>query len=111
MPAVQSMIDDGSLTEDEAFSHPCSVRCCSKLVGGGAPETSRPEVRLQDARPGDRCPLCSDGLSAVVDSGEPARALAAADGPGTAVRELVALAGVAGGPDNVSCVVVDVVAL
>ncbi|MDQ0795347.1 hypothetical protein [Streptomyces sp. B1I3] len=34
-----------------------------------------------------------------------------ADGPDAAVRDLVALAGAAGAPDNVACVVADVVAL
>lgn len=66
---------------------------------------------MRDARAGDRYLLCSDGLSAVVDGRELAGVLAAADGPGTAVRELVALAGAAGAPDNVACAVADVVAL
>ncbi|MEE1739891.1 hypothetical protein PUR49_25790 [Streptomyces sp. BE147] len=39
------------------------------------------------------------------------RAVIAADGPDTAVRDLAALAADAGGPDNVACVVADVVAL
>ncbi|MGW8796932.1 MerR family transcriptional regulator [Streptomyces sp. NPDC055775] len=109
---VQSMIDDGSLTEDEAASHPQRALLLKALVGGpGQDGPARADVLLQEARPGDRYLLCSDGLSAVVDGTELAGALGAADGPDTAVRALVALAYAAGGPDNVACVVADVVAL
>lgn len=109
---VQSMIDDGSLTEEEAASHPQRALLLKALVGGsGQGGPARADVQLREARPGDRYLLCSDGLSAVVDGTELAGALGAADGPDTAVRELVALAHAAGGPDNVACVVADVVAL
>ena len=109
---VQSMIDDGSLTEEEAASNPQRALLLKALGGGsGQDGPARADVQLQEARPGDRYLLCSDGLSAVVDGTELAGALGAADGPDTAVRELVALAHAAGGPDNVACVVADVVAL
>ncbi|MFB6707391.1 MerR family transcriptional regulator [Streptomyces sp. NPDC056333] len=108
---VQSMIDDGSLTEDEAASHPQRALLLKALGGSGQGGPARADVQLREARPGDRYLLCSDGLSAVVDGRELAGALGAADGPDTAVRELVALAHAAGGPDNVACVVADVVAL
>ncbi|WP_406459123.1 protein phosphatase 2C domain-containing protein [Streptomyces sp. NBC_00876] len=106
---VQSMIDDGSLTEEEAASHPQRAMLLKAL--GSGPEGSGPDLEVRDVRPGDRYLLCSDGLSAVVEGTDLARVLAAADGPGTAVRELVALAGAAGAPDNVACAVADVVEL
>jgi protein phosphatase len=117
---VQSMIDDGSLTEDEAASHPQRALLLRALVGGDGRdggdggdggEMPGPDVGLRDVRPGDRYLLCSDGLSTVVGDEVLAGALAAADGPGTAVRDLLALAGAAGGPDDASCVVADVVSL
>ncbi|GAA2965383.1 MULTISPECIES: MerR family DNA-binding transcriptional regulator [Streptomyces] len=108
---VQSMIDDGSLTEEEAASHPRRMLLLRALAGDDGEPGSRPEVRLHDTLPGDRYLLCSDGLSSVVDEAALARAVAAANGPDAAVRDLVALAGDAEGPDNVSCVVADVVAL
>ncbi|THA36454.1 MerR family transcriptional regulator [Streptomyces sp. A1277] len=107
---VQSMIDDGSLTEEEAFSHPQRAMLL-KVLSGSGPYGSGPDLDVRDARPGDRYLLCSDGLSAVVDGDELARVLAAADGPGTAVRGLMELAAAAGAPDNVSCAVADVVEL
>ncbi|MFJ5848567.1 MerR family transcriptional regulator [Streptomyces sp. NPDC092903] len=107
---VQSMIDDGSLTEEEAASHPQRALLL-RALGGGASSGSGPDLDVREARPADRYLLCSDGLSAVVAGTELARVLAGADGPGTAVRELLALAAAAGAPDNVACAVADVVAL
>ncbi|MFE0413274.1 MerR family transcriptional regulator [Streptomyces tendae] len=103
---VQSMVDEGRITPEEAASHP-QRSLLVRALGRGADATA--EMRLQDARPGDRYLLCSDGLSTVVPSDGIRRVLAAPGEPGQAVRELVALANGSGGPDNVSCVVADVV--
>ncbi|MEU9636559.1 MerR family transcriptional regulator [Streptomyces tendae] len=103
---VQSMVDEGRITPEEAASHP-QRSLLLRALGPGADATA--EMRLQDARPGDRYLLCSDGLSTVVPSDGIRRVLAARGEPGQAVRELVALANGSGGPDNVSCVVADVV--
>ncbi|MFF6965009.1 MerR family transcriptional regulator [Streptomyces anthocyanicus] len=103
---VQSMVDEGRITPEEAASHP-QRSLLVRALGRGADATA--EMRLQDARPGDRYLLCSDGLSAVVPGEEIHRVLAAPGEPGSTVRELVALANGSGGPDNVSCVVADVV--
>ncbi|SCD89715.1 MerR family transcriptional regulator [Streptomyces sp. OspMP-M43] len=109
---VQSMIDDGSLTEEEAASHPQRALLLRALVGGvgSAPVAVavRPDVRLREVRAGDRYLLCSDGLSAVVDEAELRAAVIAADDPEEGVRRLVGLAREAGGPDNVACAVADV---
>lgn len=108
---VQTMIDDGSLTEEEAASHPQRALLLRALAGGADDGVSRPAVRLHDVRPGDRYLLCSDGLSAVVDETALTRSVVLADGPEAAVRDLAALAASAGAPDNLACVVADVVAL
>ncbi|WP_282085645.1 MerR family transcriptional regulator [Streptomyces tendae] len=102
---VQSMVDEGRITPEEAASHP-QRSLLVRALGRGADATA--EMRLQDARPGDRYLLCSDGLSTVVPGDGIRRVLAAPGEPGQAVRELVALANGSGGPDNVSCVVADV---
>ncbi|MFF2653769.1 MerR family transcriptional regulator [Streptomyces sp. NPDC058045] len=102
---VQSMIDEGRLTPAEAASHP-QRSLLVRALGEGADAT--PELRLRDARLGDRYLLCSDGLSAVVPGGEIHRVLAGAGGPEQAVRALIALANGSGGPDNISAVVADV---
>ncbi|MEU5460338.1 MerR family transcriptional regulator [Streptomyces althioticus] len=104
---VQSLIDEGRLTPEEAASHP-QRSLLMRALGRGADST--PDLRLHDARAGDRYLLCSDGLSTAVAAGDVHRVLADTPEPEAAVRELVGLANASGGPDNVSCVVADVVA-
>ncbi|MEU1260787.1 MerR family transcriptional regulator [Streptomyces cellulosae] len=104
---VQSLIDEGRLTSEEAASHP-QRSLLLRALGRGADST--PDLRLHDARAGDRYLLCSDGLSTVVPAGDIHRVLTDTPEPEAAVRELVDLANASGGPDNVSCVVADVVA-
>ncbi|MFI6285826.1 MerR family transcriptional regulator [Streptomyces sp. NPDC051018] len=104
---VQSMIDDGSLTEEEAASHPQRAMLLRALDGGDGP--ARPDLRLREARAGDRYFLCSDGLFTVVADDEVRRVLEEVRDPEEAVTELIALVHHAGGPDNVACVVADVV--
>ncbi|MFJ6431911.1 MerR family transcriptional regulator [Streptomyces sp. NPDC091416] len=105
---VQSMIDEGRIGPEEAASHP-QRSLLIRALGRGADST--PDMRLHDARRGDRYLLCSDGLSTVVPAEEIHRVLDGISEPEQAVRELIALANGSGGPDNVSCVVADVVEL
>ncbi|MBN0044756.1 MerR family transcriptional regulator [Streptomyces actuosus] len=102
---VQSMLDEGRLTAEEAASHP-QRSLLLKALGQDTPAT--PDLRLHDARPGDRYLLCSDGLSTVVPEDRIRALLASAPVPDDAVRVLIDAANDAGGPDNVSCVVADV---
>lgn len=67
-----------------------------------------PDLLLQQARPGDRYLLCSDGLTSVVPAEAIRDALTAVDGRNEVVRQLTALAEAAGGPDNITVIVVDV---
>lgn len=105
---VQSMVDEGRLSPEEAASHP-QRSLLVRALGQGADTT--PDMRLHDARRGDRYLLCSDGLSTVVPTRGIHRVLSGIGEPEQAVRELVALANGSGGPDNVSCVVADVLEL
>ncbi|MFJ9906211.1 MerR family transcriptional regulator [Streptomyces sp. NPDC101152] len=101
---VQSLIDEGRLTPEEATAHPQRALLLKALT------TGTPDLGLHDARPGDRYLLCSDGLSTVVPDARARTVLTTAQTPEEAVRALVTEANAAGGPDNVSCVVADVVA-
>ncbi|MFJ7494449.1 protein phosphatase 2C domain-containing protein [Streptomyces sp. NPDC097727] len=102
---VQSMVDEGRLTPEEAASHP-QRSLLIRALGQGA--DAIPDMRLHDAQQGDRYLLCSDGLSTVVPTEEIQSVLSEIREPEQAVRELIALANGSGGPDNVSCVVADV---
>ncbi|MCZ4513913.1 MerR family transcriptional regulator [Streptomyces sp. ActVer] len=106
---VQSMLDEGRLTPEEATAHPQRALLLKALTGSGPAPAPAPDVRLHDALAGDRYLLCSDGLSAVVPEATVRDTLAAASTPTEAAQALVRAANDSGGPDNVSCVVADLV--
>jgi protein phosphatase len=62
-----------------------------------------------EAKAGDRYLLCSDGLSSVVSEETLYRILATVKEPDDAVLQLIELAIKGGGPDNITCIVADVV--
>jgi protein phosphatase len=100
---VQSLVDEGQITPDEALTHPRRSWILRALDGR---EESEPDLEVLDPQPGDRYLLCSDGLSDYVDLTAIATALAG-DDPQLASERLVDLALKAGAPDNVTCVVAD----
>ncbi|MEV1144339.1 MerR family transcriptional regulator [Micromonospora sp. NPDC049799] len=105
---VQSLVDQGRLGREEADAHPQRALLVRALGAGG--NHVEADLALRTAVAGDRYLLCSDGLSAVLDRPALHDALRAAAGPDEAVQSLVDLAYAAGAPDNVACVVADVVA-
>lgn len=105
---VQSLVDEGRLTPEEAASHP-QRSLLARAIGG--PRRPAPDLAMRDAEAGDRFLLCSDGLHSVVDDDTLRSILTGADGPDQAVDQLIERAHRAGAPDNIACVVADVVAL
>lgn len=105
---VQSLIDEGRLTAEEAASHPQRSLLVRALTGTGG---AQPDLSLHEALAGDRYLLCSDGLSAVGPTGSLRTVLTGPGGPQQVLDEVVALAYAAGAPDNIACVVADVVRL
>jgi protein phosphatase len=75
----------------------------------GRPER-KPDLSLREALPGDRYLLCSDGLSGPVDAETMHQVLTTESDPAAAVGELITAANQGGGPDNITVIVVDVVA-
>jgi PPM family protein phosphatase len=103
---VQSMIDAGRLTPEEAVSHPERSLLLRALSAG---EAFQADLSLHEARAGDRYLLCSDGLTSVVPVATIRETLSAPESaPGEVVQRLIGLANAAGGPDNIACVVADV---
>jgi serine/threonine protein phosphatase PrpC len=103
---VQSLINQGRLTTEEALSHPERALLLRALDGTHA---TVPDLSLHEVRPGDRYLLCSDGLTAVAPASGIHQVLRDAAEPAAAVRELISLANSGGGPDNIACVVADLV--
>lgn len=102
---VQSLVDDGRITEHQAHEHPQRNLLLRALTG----LELDPMLVEREIRVGDRYMLCSDGLSGVVDPESIADALAHPD-PEIAADTLIQLALVNGGPDNVTTIVADVLA-
>lgn len=75
----------------------------------GRPER-KPDLSLREALPGDRYLLCSDGLSGPVDAETLHHLLSTETDANAAVRALIDAANQSGGPDNITVIVVDVVA-
>jgi serine/threonine protein phosphatase PrpC len=103
---VQELLDAGSITPEEARVHPERHVVTRALGASGAVGADHVLARL-DVAP--RLLLCSDGITDLVDDDTIARLLAAAPGPQEAADALVAAALAAGGIDNATAVVVDVV--
>ncbi|HEV2373634.1 MAG TPA: MerR family transcriptional regulator [Streptosporangiaceae bacterium] len=103
---VQSMLDEGKITAEEAASHPQRMLLLRALDGDASYE---PDLQLHEAKPGDRYLLCSDGLHGVVAAEAISQVLLTVTDPDEAARDLVALAIDGGGPDNITCIVADVV--
>ncbi|HEV7210124.1 MAG TPA: PP2C family serine/threonine-protein phosphatase [Blastococcus sp.] len=101
---VQTLIDDGRITAEEANSHPQRSLLLRALNG----QDVEPDLSMREARAGDRYLLCSDGLSGVVSEETLAEALKDPD-PQTTADRLIELALRSGGPDNVTVIVADVV--
>ncbi|MEU5877242.1 protein phosphatase 2C domain-containing protein [Spirillospora sp. NPDC047279] len=72
-------------------------------------EDREPDLRLREARLGDRYLLCSDGLSGPVDAQTIYEVLSTEADPYRAVQRLIQLARDAGGPDNITGVIADVI--
>ena len=101
---VQTLVDEGRITAEEAHSHPQRSLIMRALTG----HEVEPTLIMREARAGDRYLLCSDGLSDPVSHETILEALQIADVAESADR-LIELALRGGGPDNVTVVVADVV--
>jgi serine/threonine protein phosphatase PrpC len=102
---VQSLIDEGRITEDEARVHPHRNLILRAVDGVHEPE---PDVFTIEVAPGDRIMLCSDGCSGVLPDAELARLLGEGT-PDHATVSLVSASLDAGSSDNVTVVVADLV--
>jgi serine/threonine protein phosphatase PrpC len=103
---VQTLVDEGRISPDDVATHPQRSMLLRALDGRADVE---PDLSLREARLGDRYLLCSDGLSGVVSEETLHRTLAKVEDLNEVVLQLVELAIRGGGPDNITCIVADVV--
>ncbi|WP_411103607.1 PP2C family protein-serine/threonine phosphatase [Streptomyces sp. cmx-4-9] len=102
---VQRLVDEGRITEEEATTHPQRSLLMRALGSGDIVE---PDLSIREVRAGDRYLICSDGLSGVVSHQTLEETLADYHGPHETVQALIQLALRGGGPDNITCIVADV---
>ncbi|GAB2777954.1 Stp1/IreP family PP2C-type Ser/Thr phosphatase [Streptomyces daliensis] len=102
---VQRLVDEGRITEEEATTHPQRSLLMRALGSGDHVE---PDLSIREVRAGDRYLLCSDGLSGVVSHQTMEDTLGSYQGPQETVQELIQLALRGGGPDNITCIIADV---
>jgi PPM family protein phosphatase len=103
---VEEMVRGGELTPEQAEVHP--QRSIITRALGIDPQIEVDEYPI-DLQPGDRILLCSDGLTTMVRPDEIASILNRERDPKRAAQLLVDAANEAGGEDNVTAVIIEVV--
>ena len=105
---VQELVDEGTISQAEMAFHPAR-HVVTRALGGPDPvEADYFLLPLPDA---ERLVLCSDGITEMIDDDAVAAILGEATDPRDAADRLVAEAVRAGGRDNATAVVVDVMGL
>ena len=102
---VEELVDSGQITADEARTHPSRSIITRAL--GSDPDMYADHFSLE-VNDGDRIILCSDGLSSMISDSEIESLAVSSATPQQAADNLVAAALTAGGSDNVTVIVVDV---
>ncbi|MFI2754955.1 Stp1/IreP family PP2C-type Ser/Thr phosphatase [Cellulomonas sp. P22] len=106
---VQHLVNTGKITAEEAEHHP-QRSVVMRVLGDFEPDVA-PDLSVREARPGDRWLLCSDGLSGFVSAETIAETMRTLTDVDACADRLVQLALRAGGGDNVTVIVADVVEL
>ena len=97
------------LTEDHVHPHPDLRHVLVRAVG--LEDNLRVDYAVLSLRPHDRFLLCSDGVHGVLSDKQVAVLLAGRDSPAQGARRIVEAALAAGGQDNTTALVLDVIAL
>ena len=103
---VEELVDAGEITADEARTHPNRSWVTRALGSDPDMYADRFDVEVEA---GERIIICSDGLSSMIEDAEIEDIAVSTASPAVCVDALVTAAIVAGGHDNVTCVVIDIV--
>ena len=102
---VHRLEELGELSAEEAARHP-HRNVLYKSLGQGSDASAEADISMERWAPGMMLLLCSDGLWDVVPDDAIQEVLTWASSPSAAAQQLVNMANDAGGPDNISVVVV-----
>lgn len=100
---VQRLVELGQITDEEAAVHP-QRNVLYRALGQG--EATDPDISTTPIPHSGYLLLCSDGLWGVVPEKKIASIITAAPTPQDACRELIDAANAAGGPDNITAILV-----
>jgi len=103
---IQSLVDEGRLSPAAAANHPQRSLIMRALQGS---TDADPDLAMHEALLDDRYLLCSDGLTDVVGDEAVHEVLSTVPDADQAVSQLIELAIRNGGPDNITCIVADVI--
>ena len=101
---LQELLDQGSLSSEEAHEHPQRTFLTQALMGD---RPLSPVLMVYQVDPKDRFLICSDGLSGVISEKEIKVGMKIRD-PQAALSFLIDAAYTAGAPDNVTVVIADI---
>ncbi len=104
---VQELVDAGLITPEQALRHP-DRNLVTRAIG--AEEHCEPDFWMIPMVPGDRLLICSDGLLSNLTEEQVAQRVATATPAADTAADLLRMALDARASDNVSVIVVDVVA-
>jgi protein phosphatase len=105
---VQDLVDRGEISEEQAMRHP-ERHIVTRALGG--PDPLDPDFFHLPLADAERVLLCSDGITDLVRDVDLERLLAEHSDPRDAAERIVAAALDAGGVDNATALVVDVMGL
>jgi serine/threonine protein phosphatase PrpC len=100
---VQQLVDEGTITQEQARNHPRKNEITRVL---GYSRDILPDLHHVKLYAGDNILICSDGLCGVLSSQEIAGIVIVSPNPDQACIDLTAQANLAGGPDNISVIIV-----
>lgn len=103
---VWEMVERGELTAEGARHHEKSHIITQNL--GFVEDPPHPDVMVMPIRQGDRFLLCSDGLNSMIPDNKIADLLEVESDTDAAVSKLIEAANAAGGHDNVTIILIDV---
>ncbi|MDT0203710.1 protein phosphatase 2C domain-containing protein [Nocardioides sp. AE5] len=105
---VQELLDSGEIDAEEAAVHP-ERHVITRALGG--PVLRAPDFFVLPLSSAERVLLCSDGVSGMIDDTTIHRILTSTTDPRDAADALVKASLEAGGEDNATAIVIDVVGL
>ncbi|MBM3183477.1 MAG: Stp1/IreP family PP2C-type Ser/Thr phosphatase [Chloroflexi bacterium] len=100
---VQQLVDAGAITSEQARNHPRRNEITRVL---GYSREVVPDLHHIKLYAGDNILFCSDGLHGVLPVNEIAETVLGSPNPDQACADLTAQANLAGGPDNISVIIV-----